>query len=525
MKRRTFIKNTAAVSVASALAPTYLKAKKVFDVKPLETYSSFDDDKILIIIEMFGGNDGLNTIIPAYDDNYYKVRPQISIPKTLARRFQTTDVYMHPAIVDNIVNGGMMNLLETGRLAIIQGIGYEPSNLSHFRSQDIWYSGLNTSDPNQKLLEGWLGRFISMKLTDYPLVIPDNPVAVQIGGSLSMLLKTSIGDMGIALTSPDDFYTLGAGLTPKEKIRTVSNVYDKEFNFIRVIAEQSEKYSIAVKKAYDIGKTQIKTNYSGGLSQSMKIISSLIAGGLKTKVYYVKLSNFDSHAQQSNSDFISGQHPTLIGQVARAISEFLDDAQKLGYADKVVGFTMSEFGRRISENGSRGTDHGAGSMQFVFGNNVKGGYYGEKPDLTKPDENGNLPKQFDYRRTYTDILETWFGATQAENSQVFQADFLPIGVIKTTGVIDYLSNIGDSKILISPNPGYGDLNLSFELKHNALVDISIYNYLGMCEKTIYNGYLDNGSHQFDFIMRNQGNYFCSIVADRVRYVQKFSIIK
>jgi len=527
MKRRTFVKNTAAIAAATTVAPYILKGKDIFEVMPNQLLSSFDDDNIVIIIEMFGGNDGLNTIIPAYDDEYYNIRPQLGIPKNIAKQFQNTDIYMNPAIVNGVTNGGMMNLLETGRLAIIEGIGYVPSNLSHFRSQDIWYSGNSTDDPSEKLLDGWLGRFIAQKLPDYPNVIPEHPVAIQIGASLSMLLKSQKGDMGIALTDPDSFYELGQGLTPKESLRQGTEAFDQEFNFIHTVAKQSEIYSQAVKAAYDKGKDLIKVNYTNGLPKQFELISQLIAGGLKSKIYYVKLSNFDSHAQQQNADYISGQHPLLINQVARGICEFLDDAMKQGWADRVVGFTMSEFGRRAYENGSRGTDHGAGSMQFVFGNYVNAGYYGEKPDLTQLDEDGNIVMQFDYRRTYTDFLQTWLGATSTEIEQLFQKPFLPLGVLKEriVSVSDELELNRGSHINVSPIPSHGNLNISFTLKRCAQADLAVFNHLGTVEQSIYRGFLDMGNHSYSCNINKSGTFICSLVVNGRRYTQKVVIFK
>lgn len=526
MKRRTFVRNTTLTAAAAISAPAVLKAKRFLEFTPNEKIASFDNDNIVIIIEMFGGNDGLNTIVPAYDDEYYKIRPQLAIPKNIAKQFQNTDIYLNPNLVTGIVNNGLMSLLETGRLAIVQGIGYVPSNLSHFRSQEIWYSGYNTSDPNERLLDGWLGRYIESKLPGFPTTIPQHPIAIQIGASLSMLLKAPNGDMGIALTDPDSFFNLGAGLTPVEGFRTVAGNYDSEFNFVRAIAEQSEVYSKEVKKAYDAGKSAVKINYSSGLSQQFKLISQLIAGGLKTKVYYVKLSNFDSHAQQQNADFVNGQHPTLIGQVARGISEFLDDAMKQGWADRVVGLTMSEFGRRAYENGSRGTDHGAGSVQLVFGNYVNAGYYGEKPDLTKLDEDGNINMQFDYRRTYTDFLQTWLGATSDDTTALFKQSFMPLGLLKSrqTSVENDIEIRNGSQVLVSPVPSQGNVNISFTLAKPGMADVSIYNEMGTVQQVVHAGFMEAGNYSYPVHIKLPGTYFCSVLINNRRYSSKIVII-
>ncbi|MFW6276396.1 MAG: DUF1501 domain-containing protein, partial [Bacteroidota bacterium] len=460
MKRRDFIKNSAITAAAISAAPAILKSKPVFKTEKNDKLLGIDSDKIMIILEMFGGNDGINTIIPySQEDTYMDLRPTLNIPKDIAVRFQSSDIYMNPALVTDVHNGGMMRLLENGQLAIIEGIGYNDPNLSHFRSRDIWQSGINSSDPNVRLLEGWLGRYFAEQLTEYPEVIPEHPIAVQIGGTISMILKSAKGHMGIALNDPDVFYELGEGLTPEDSKFTapVNNKYEKEYNFVHVIAEQSDKYSQAVKEAYDKGvqlrANQSNVNYSEGLPEKFRVISSLIAGGLKSNVYFVRLANFDSHAQQMNADY-TGAHPTLLNQAAKAISEFLDDAGQLGFADKVAGMTISEFGRRAYDNGSRGSDHGAASMQFVFaGNdeNVNGGYLREtgKPDLEDLDPLGNIKHQYDFRRTYVDFLERWFGTEPSLTETVFGEKLAPIEVLPViSSVGDELGFIGKEKISV-----------------------------------------------------------------------------
>lgn len=525
MKRRTFVKNTAAVTAATVLAPNILTSKTLFEFKPVDKILGLDDDNIVVIIELFGGNDGLNSVVPAYDDTYYNLRPNLAIPKARAKRFETTDIYFHPSLVNGIHNNGFLRLMADGRLAIVQGIGYENPNLSHFRSEDIILSGINSSDPKVKLLDGWLGRYIAMKLTNFPFEIPEHPIAIEIGGTLSMLLKSQKGDMGIAFTDPQKFYELGVGLTPEEALSQGSTVFDSEFNFINIIARQSEKYSTEVLKAYNNGKSKLKVQYSDGLSKKFEMISSLIAGGLKTKFYFVKLSNFDSHAQQQNADYVTGQHPTLLWNVSSAISEFLDDAIQQGWADRVVGMTISEFGRRPAQNGSRGTDHGAASVQFVFGNYAKGGYFGNKPDLKDLDEDGNQKMQYDYRRVYTDFLQTWLGASSQEINDVFGIEFLPLGVLKKRQLS--VQNLIEVKndMFVYPNPSYGEVYLSFELKDTAEVDISVFNMLGRLEKKISKGWMEAGLHTVRFAMAFSGNYFISISTDSQRITREFKVIR
>lgn len=528
MKRRNFIKTTAATSAGIMLAPKLLKAKKEFDLVPNEKLLSGSDDNVIIFIELFGGNDGLNTIIPADDSEYFKLRPTINIPKTVA--IKVNDIYMNPALVTNVYNGGLKRMFEDGRLAIVEGIGYDAPNLSHFRSEDIWLSGINPkANNNIKLLEGWLGRYFASKLPNFPVEMPEHPLSIAIDGIIPLMFKSDKGHMGIALTDPDAFYKLGAGLAPKEDLMSGNSYYENEFNFIHTLAKQSELYSTAVKTAYDAGKTKINASiYSAGqLSQKLKMISTLIAGGLKTKVYFVKLSNFDSHAQQMSTDY-TGQHATLLGEVAKSISEFMDDALKTGFSERVTGLTVSEFGRRAYDNGSRGTDHGAASMQFVWGNDkfVNGGYWNNRPKLTDLDINGNVKYQTDYRVIFAELLEKRLGATPADVTSVFGESFLPLNILETrTSVEDYIKSKDSNSINITPNPCFGNGIINFELSNPGFVDVTIFRTNGKVQQIIQRNYLTEGYYNIPFSINDSGTYICSITVGSKRYNYKFIVLK
>jgi uncharacterized protein (DUF1501 family) len=530
MKRRTFLKNTAAAATATALAPYIMKGQTVEKI-PNDKIAQIADDNIVIIIEMFGGNDGLNTIIPAYNDRYYQLRPILGIPKNIAKEVVKDKVYMAPFIVDGIYNGGMKRLFDTGRLALVEGVGYRNPTLSHFRSEDIHLSGINTTDPKVALSEGWMGRYFLNKLPDFPNVVPEHPLSICLDSSISLLFKTNKGHMSIALTDPKKFYDLGVGLNPLPNIRlkTGTNKADAEFNFVHVQAQQSDLYARAVWNAYEAGKSKLKVSYSNGLSKKFEMISALIAGGLKTKVFFVKLSNFDSHAQQMNADY-TGQHPTLVGQVASAVSEFLDDAQQQGWGERVVGMTVSEFGRRPYDNASRGTDHGAANVQFVFGGSsdfVNGGYHGDPPDLDHFDVDGNINYQVEYRRTFVDILQNWMGAEKKDIVDVFGEDILPIGVIKprVTNVDDFLTPKDGKEINVYPSPTRGNGTVSFTIKKRSMVDVNVYDTPGFVVRKIYSGWLEPGDYNMPFNVNKAGAYIASVVSNNRRYSFKFQVIR
>ncbi|TAL67627.1 MAG: DUF1501 domain-containing protein [Bacteroidetes bacterium] len=529
MDRRKFIGISAATTAGVLLAPKLLKAKNDISLIPNDKIQALEGDNVLIIIELFGGNDGLNTIIPAEDSEYHNLRKNIGFPDTVA--IKVNDIYMNPALVEGITNEGLKRMFEDGRLAIIEGIGYDSPNMSHFRSEDIWLSGINPkTNNNVRLLEGWLGRYFALKLPNFPLEIPEHPLSIAIDGTIPLLFKSDKGHMGIALTDPDEFYELGKGLTPLDSMLTGSDYYTEEYNFVHAIARQSEVYSAAVKNAFDTGKNLIQGNvYSPNtLSQKLKLVASLIAGGLKTKVYYMKISNFDSHAQQANSDF-SGQHFTLLNDTARAITEFMEDAAITGFSERVTGMTISEFGRRTYENGSRGTDHGAASMQFIWGNDrfVNGGYWNNHPNLSDLDINGNVKYQTDYRVIYSEILEKRFYAATDEITQVFGESFLPLNVLekRTSGVEDYLKPLFGDFVRSYPNPGSGSGVIAFEMYKQGKAIVNVYNLNGKEEQTLHSGYLQPGYYEIPFRINKSGTFIGSVSIGRRRYTTKFVVIK
>lgn len=521
MNRRNFLVSTGVASAGAVFAPYILKSNPKVDFVPNEKLLDLNDDSIMIIIELFGGNDGLNTVLPVeYEDEYMKIRPTLNIPKDKATRIGTSDIYINSGLSENVHNYGFQGLLSSGRMAIVNGIGYDNPNLSHFRSRDIWHAGINSSDPNLKLLEGWLGNFFASKMPDFPNKIPEHPITVALGGSVPLLFKSKIGDMGIALSDPQAFFNLGKGLSPKDNnfpSPTKSN-YEKEYNFIDTIARQSEAYSQAVYNAYQKGIVKSKVEYSDGLAQKFKIISALIAGGLKSKVYYVNLSNFDSHAQQMQADY-KGGHANLLNQLASSVSEFIDDAVQQGFADRVAGLTISEFGRRAYDNGSRGTDHGSASLQFVFSasdNNINANYYRVEghPDLMDLDEYGNIKSDYDFRRTYSDFLQTWLGADLADTKNVFGQEFLPFGILKKRGssVEEIYRFVKNDDVKIYPNPSLGVSNLEFIVRKSGFLNISIFSTKGGKILDLGTSFYENGTHNLELNLSgfSSGNYYIQI---------------
>lgn len=520
MKRRTFLTSTAAATVGTQLLGG-IPLRAFSPVELADTLNS-DDDRILIVVQLFGGNDGLNTIIPVDDPEYYRIRPDIAIQKADASSVLSR-VHFHPALNPSGTYN-LKSMFEDGRLAVIQGIGYENPSLSHFRSTDIWLSGFNTSDPNKRLVDGWLGRYWANKLPGFPEALPSDPTAVQIGGTLSMLLQSPKGDVGIALTDPEKFFELGQGLSPDMDPMSDDTRYGREFNFVRLVAEQSDRYSSVVKQAFDKGKNTL-TYANNGFVQQMRLVARLISGGLKSKIFLVYMGGFDTHVQQQNED-LTGLHPFLLNTLSTGIGQFMSDAIAQGFADRVVGMTVSEFGRRPYQNGSRGTDHGTASVQFVFGNAVRAGVYGNAPDLTNLDSNGDVRWQYDYRRVYADVMETWFGGTANDTEAVFEERVLPLGVLqKPTTVQDVYDGRVPVTIRAYPNPASTQAILEWNQQSPAHVTVELYTSTGRFVDVAYRGTVQPGPVQIPIQPSQVGTLICHVVVNGVSHHVPLTVLR
>ena len=528
MNRRSLLKAGAAAGVTASIANI-----PIFANNPLHLLGSnaLNDDSILIIIQLFGGNDGLNTIIPADDPKYLEIRPNIAIRNDNAnanlrpRRILNSDVFFHPALINGLHKNGFLGLMDEGRLAVIQGTGYENPNLSHFRSTDIWLSGFAGNSNDKALNSGWLGRYFSQQFPDFPAKLPAHPLSIQMGGTLSLALQVQEGDMGIAIGNPDDFIKNGVGYSVNEDALGPTNYVD-EFNYVKAIAKKCEIYNDVIKNAYTKGIIAPGIDYTnkGSLATQMGIISKLISGGLQSKVYMAYLGGFDTHVQQQNIAG-DGQHPILLSQLANAISLFMDDAVKQGFADRVVGLTVSEFGRRPYENGSNGTDHGTVSVNFAFGTKVQANVFGTTPNFSDLDQNGDfsydMQRNVDYRRLYSEILETWFGATREESTDIFGERIVPLPYLQkpSTNIHDPIVNTGNG-IYCSYDPvNINAAYLHFEIKKQSTILIQLYDSLGKFTSQVFNGNIEAGYHRLsmDLSNLNNGMYICEISSGTYRH--------
>jgi uncharacterized protein (DUF1501 family) len=525
MKRRTFLKSAAA---GIAAAPFFLEGMPVRATSPLKYLASLPqanvNNRILIICQLFGGNDGLNTIIPsdsASNAAYMSLRPSIGIP--LSATIPYAGIHFAPNLGGKFNGftysdqGGLVGLLQAGSLAVVQGIGYPKPNLSHFRSTDIWLSGIDNSDPNVLLDTGWVGRYLEKQYPNFPASLPDDPLAIQFGG-FSLALDGSKGRMGIEVSDPSKQAGVGSSSGDLDD-ESAGTAYLNEYNFVQDIASRSNKYAQRVKAAYALGKPKLTANYKGdSFALQMANCAALIAGGLNTNVYVVSLGGFDTHVSQIINDgtnFNTGAQPSLLNQFSDAIAQFMYDMVKLNMGDRVIGLTVSEFGRRPQENGSLGTDHGTSSIQFVFGTQVNSGAFGYIPDLSNLDENGDIVYNIDYRRTYLEVLTKWFDLS-IDDARLLLPDAAgivptldPLPVLQTQkNYVNYNPNTARLSITGNyPNPFTNRTTVTLDIPQSGIVTLDIASIDGTFSERIFEKNFSAGSQNVPIYLDiASGNY-------------------
>ncbi|WP_027303245.1 DUF1501 domain-containing protein [Rudanella lutea] len=435
MKRRDFMR-----AASSALLPVMVDgfgvkamAKSSALVQSLMQTGAAYGDRVLVIIYLNGGNDGLNTVIPldqlsAYNTlRGYGTAANVAIPQNKVLTLSGNDkTGLHPSMT------GLRNLYNDGKLTIVHSVSYPNPDQSHYRSTDIWMTAV---DAEQTSETGWAGRYLNTQFPGYPVGYPnpqmEDPLAIQIGYLTSTALLGPTQSMGIAINDPDSFYQLVGAATSTSPADLPCCDAGDLIAYIRKQQALSVGYAGEIKRAADAGRnlaTYPASTEKNYLADQLKIVARLIHGGLKTKIYFVSLGGFDTHSTQVDSaDPTLGEHASLLGKLSAGIAAFQQDLALQGTEDRVVGMTFSEFGRRANSNNSRGTDHGVAAPMFVFGKAVKHPTIGTNPDLNDliPSYGGNkdIKMQIDFRRVYGDLLTDWFGAAPATTGQVLFRNF------------------------------------------------------------------------------------------------------
>lgn len=516
MKRRDFIQNTFAGVVMPALL-NGLSFKAFGNVDD----AALGDENILVVVQLSGGNDGLNTVIPIDKYGLYQnARSNIAIPKEKLLTIPQTDTLgLNPGMTS------FQTMFKEGKAALIQSVGYPNPNFSHFRATDIWNTA---SDSNIFVNNGWTGRYLAVDNPNFPTSYPNtkypDPLAIQIGSVVNTSLQGPIQSMGMAISNPSSFYNLISN-----KVESTPNTLaGKELKYLREVANQTNLYANTIKSAAaKVTKQVIYPNT--GLANQLKIVAQLIGGGLKTKVYYVSMGGFDTHSAQVNtSDTATGTHTNLWKTVSDAIKAFSDDLSGLGVSKKVLGLTYSEFGRRVKSNASVGTDHGAAAPMFMFGDLVNPIVLGKSPEIAaSPTTNDNLTMQYDFRSVYASILTQWFCLDQSYVDDVLLKDFqpLPLVQVQACGKITANEPITLTEDLISnyPNPFSDSTTLTFTSKGGHTM-IQIFDNIGRVISVPVDGEYDAGRYEAVVDTRDfkSGMYFARLQNGEIQQVRRMS---
>jgi uncharacterized protein (DUF1501 family) len=363
-------------------------------------------ERILVVVELSGGNDGLNTVVPYGDPAYYRARPKLGIPDREVIR--AADGFgFHPSMV------GFERLYKDGMLAVVHGCGYDHPSLSHFSSMGFWHTGV----PNGGETLGWLGR-----LADQTYDASTHNLIVDLGNSQSLAVRSG-RHSPLVFEDPARFRRDG---TADEKhvlvgLSQTKATTNSTLEFLAATAQNATESSDFVREASAGYRTSVDYGVGGGLGANLQRVAALIAAGMPTRLYYVTYSgnSFDTHVQQADL------HSRLLMYTADAVRGFIEDLKRIGRADEVAVMMFTEFGRRVEENGSLGTDHGTATPMFIVGTGVKGGFYSKHPSLTDLDD-GNMKMTTDFRRVYATMIKEWLGYD--DTPTILKGQFDPLGV-------------------------------------------------------------------------------------------------
>jgi uncharacterized protein (DUF1501 family) len=508
MDRRSFLRNLGLVagagSVSMALGNIPIRAfsRSFLNIQAV-------NGKVIVLLQLSGGNDGLNTIIPVEDSLYYNARPSLGIRKEDAIHLNNL-TGMHPSLQP------LKALYDEGMVAVLQNVGYASPDRSHFRATDIW---LSASDSNVVIDDGWVGRYLAKVLPDHNQINSEHPMAIQIGSTQSALLEcTCQGTMGISFESPNQFYQLINGSTA-DNDPPPNTVAGNQLKYIKEIAALSIRYAQIIKEKADL--VENKATYPNTrLARQLAIVAELIAGGLETPVYLTSIGGFDTHANQA------GSHANLLATVAQAIEAFQTDLRLLGIEDRVVLMTFSEFGRRVNQNGSGGTDHGTAAPLFIIGRNVYGGVYGNNPDLTDLDNSGDIKYKYDFRQLYATLLTQQLGMPIDRMPDVLMRDFETIPLISENA-----GNLSGPSVFHLeqnyPNPFNPSTTISYYLRIPQAVRLDVFSSAGDKVATLVNAYQETGNYDvvFDARRYSSGVYFARLDAGLTSKTIKMVLLK
>jgi uncharacterized protein (DUF1501 family) len=405
--RRQFLRQAAGLTALSATVPSFLSKTASAFAGRVDPIPGLNDNHVLVVVQLAGGNDGLNTLVPYGDDRYHKARPKLAVD---TKKVIKINEYLgfHPELVE------LKGLLDDGSLAVVQNVGYPNPDRSHFRSSEIWETG---APADKAWTTGWVGRYFDSECAS----VRSPVLGLQVGERPAQTFA-SPRPRSVTLANPAILDWPAAGLShAMERINRVEPTGIEALDFVQHAANDTLALSKRVKEAIHDTKSPV-TYPPFVFSQSLKLVAQMIAAELPARVYYLSLTGFDTHAAQRN------RHAALLQELSQGLATFHRDLKARGQLDRTLVLTFSEFGRRVAENKSGGTDHGTANVMFLAGGPIHAGLHGARPDLTALDDSGDLVHQVDFRSVYAAVLRDWFGTDAA---RVLHGRFEPFPVLRT----------------------------------------------------------------------------------------------
>jgi uncharacterized protein (DUF1501 family) len=485
MKRRNFLKILPAAGVTPFVVNGF--PMRPFANQTLARILSNCDgvsDRVLVLIQLKGGNDGINTIIPITQyDKYAALRPVIKIPDNGVERYIDLDltlpgvnqVGLHPVMT------GCKALYDKGWMNVVQAVGYENINQSHFKGTDLWLSGGDGTPDKFNIKSGWMGRALNAM---FPKVhgepIPDMlyPLGIQVGDpnpSLGFHTETEHqNSLSLYGQDPAGFYSLVQTIGGAPIANVPNSDYGDELKYIMGVEKAVDEYSVYITNAFNAGSNANSNYPTTTLAYQLKTVARLIKGGCKTKIYLCNMGGFDTHGNQipPEGTVVLGRHADLLKEMSDAVKSFYDDLDGLGLSEQVLSCTFSEFGRCAKENGSAGTDHGTLAPMLIFGKTAHPGVNGTNVNLSNlTDDNQLQDMQFDYRQVFTTLLQDWLGASNYVLEQTMFEGYAKMPLVGSSYVVDpgcytgaaatWDHNPIQKQLQAAPNPASTRTEISF----------------------------------------------------------------
>ncbi len=512
--RRDFLTRMGLASVGASFAINASPVVAYGQTPLLQQIALSGTNRVLVLIQLNGGNDGLNTVIPVENSIYYNKRPTIAIPKSSAFLLDN-ETGLHPAM------SGLESLWGDGDMAVIHNVGYSSQTRSHFEGTINWSTA---RDQGQEENTGWLARYLVDGNPELFLNPVDYPLAVRVGGPAA-LFQSASGNLSVTFGDAQEFETFvnQGGFYDVQNVP--DTVYGQELAYVRSVTNASFRYVESVQNAAS-GGTNLGEYGNSGLSNSLAVVARMLRGGLNTHLYTVSRGGFDTHSNQGGTE---GSHANMLGDVATSVAAFLDDLKQDGLDQRVLVMTFSEFGRTLEENGSRGTDHGAGAPMMLFGSGLNGGLFGTQSDLQ--DLYGGDPRfSTDYRSVYASVLQDWFGIHEPDVDGILDGSYSRLDVIQdkiqvSNETLETPRAVGLSQNY--PNPFNPETTIDYEISESGQVSLKVFDLRGREIRTVVNEFHSPGrySRRFDAGNLPNGTYLYQLKTPAGSHTRKMILMK